>query len=323
MFDWNDLKAFLAVARGGSTLAAAKALGVNQTTVARRVEGLETALGLKLFERGQTGSRLTEAGRDLMAEAEKVEQASTAFGTRAASHQRGLQGSLRITCTEIVANSMLSPALAEFHQHHPEIQIDLILSDRMLDIEAGEADLAIRTGEQMPASDLLARKLIDYDFALYCSRDYAARRGVPPSLDELGDHDLIGGEGSGGNLPGMAWMFQRVGGKTPVVRSNTMTSLMHAVLAGLGVAPLPVIVADANPSLVRCSGVIAEVQAHSWIVVRREVKDLPRIRAFIDFLAPWVQRDAKVRTEHNRKVREAAGDGNVANGNPADLSPPA
>src|SRR5512141_2716795 len=99
MFDWNDLKAFLAVARGGSTLAAAKALGINQTTVARRIEALEAALGLKLFERGQAGSRLTEAGRDLMAEAEKVEQASAAFRSRASSHQRGLQGSLRITCT--------------------------------------------------------------------------------------------------------------------------------------------------------------------------------------------------------------------------------
>ena len=320
MFDWNDLKAFLAVARNGSTLAASKALRVNQTTVARRVEGLEVSLGLKLFERGQSGSRLTEAGRDLMAEAEKVEQASLAFSSRAASHQRGLEGSLRITCTEIVGNTMLAPALAEFHQLHPEIQIDLILSDRMLDIEAGEADLAVRTGEGMPVSDLLSRKLIDYDFALYCSRDYAARKGVPASLAVLGDHDLIGGEGSTGDLPGMAWMFQQAGGKPPVVRSNTMTSLMHAVTAGIGVAPLPSIVADANLDLVRCTGLIAEVQAHSWIIMRREGRDLPRIRAFVDFLVPYVQRDAKARLGNNRRLRQQAGDNDEG---PVDLSSPA
>ncbi|MET0272558.1 MAG: LysR family transcriptional regulator, partial [Phenylobacterium sp.] len=89
MFDWNDLKAFLAVARGGSTLGAAKALGINQTTVARRIESLEADLGLKLFERGQSGSRLTEAGRDLMGEAEKVEAAAGGFVNRASAHQRG------------------------------------------------------------------------------------------------------------------------------------------------------------------------------------------------------------------------------------------
>src|SRR4051812_9814260 len=104
MFDWNDLKAFLAVARGGSTLAAAKALGVNQTTAARRIETLEQAVSLKLFERGQTGSRLTEAGRDLLGEAERVERACEAFDNRAKAHQRGLTGSIRITCIEILAN---------------------------------------------------------------------------------------------------------------------------------------------------------------------------------------------------------------------------
>src|SRR5690606_22007553 len=141
MFDWNDLKAFLAVARGGSTLGAAKAMGVNQTTVARRIEALESALRLKLFERGQTGSRLTEAGRDLMAEAEKVEAAAQAFDSRAAAQQRGLAGNIRITATEIIANAAVTPALGEFRRLYPDIQVDLILTDRALDIERGEADV--------------------------------------------------------------------------------------------------------------------------------------------------------------------------------------
>src|SRR5205085_9006743 len=143
-----------------------KSLGVNQTTVARRVEALEAALALKLFERGQTGSRLTEAGRDLMAEAEKVERSARDFETRAQAHQRGMAGSLRITCIEMMANMTLTPAIAEFRRLYPEVQVDLVISDQQLDIEACEADLAIRSGTALPISNLVARKLVDYQFRL-------------------------------------------------------------------------------------------------------------------------------------------------------------
>lgn len=158
MFDWNDLKAFLAVARGGSTLAASKALAVNQTTVARRIESLEAALSLKLFERGQSGSRLTEAGRDLLAEGEKVERAALNFDSRAKAHQRGMAGSIRITCIEILANMAVTPAIGEFRRQHPEVQVDLMVTDQALDIEAGEADIAVRVVQTLPNSDIIAAR---------------------------------------------------------------------------------------------------------------------------------------------------------------------
>jgi DNA-binding transcriptional LysR family regulator len=304
MFDWNDLKAFLGVARGGSTLAAARALGVNQTTVARRVEGLEAALGLKLFERGQAGSRLTEAGRDLMAEAEKVEKAANAFHARATAHGRGLGGGIRLTCTEMLANASITPAIGKFRQLYPEVHIDLVVTDVALDIAAGEADLAIRSGRLLPPSDLVARKLADYQFALYCSREYAARNGVPATLADLKDHDLIGGEAPTGPLPVMDWMFAAAGGKGPTHTSNSTTNLFHAVRAGLGIAPLPCILADSQRRLVRCSEPIEDGRFSSWIVTRREIKDAPRIRAFIDFLVPYVQQEVRAREAANRLVRE-------------------
>jgi molybdate transport repressor ModE-like protein len=304
MFDWNDLKAFLAVARGGSTLAGAKALGVNQTTAARRIEAMEAALGLKLFERGQSGSRLTEAGRDLVAEAEKVERAAEAFVNRAHAHQRGLAGAIRVTATEILANTAITPAIGAFRKLYPEVQIDLVITDRPLDIEGGEADLAIRSGKALPASNLIARKLADHDFALYCSRDYAARRGLPRSLSDLKDHDLICGETEVGILPGVEWMFAHAGGKAPAHSSNSMSNLLHAVRAGLGIAPLSCALADADMALIRCSEKIEEATGSSWIVTRRELKDTPRIRAFIDFLVPHVQQDVKARLARNRQIRE-------------------
>jgi DNA-binding transcriptional LysR family regulator len=212
MFDWNDLKAFLAVARGGSTLAASKALGVNQTTVARRIESLEAALGFKLFERGQTGSRLTEAGSSLIAEAEAVEQAAIRFANQAAGQMRGVSGGLRLTTNELVANTMVIPALGEFRKLHPDVQVDLVVTDRALDLENGEADLAIRTSQSLAASDLVARKICDHDMALYCSRDYAARRGVPASTEDLRDHDLIDVTFEMGEMPAATWMMRHSGG---------------------------------------------------------------------------------------------------------------
>jgi DNA-binding transcriptional LysR family regulator len=323
MFDWNDLKAFLAVARGGSTLAAAKAMRVNQTTVARRLEALEAAIGLKLLERGQTGSRLTEAGRDLLAEAEKVERAALAFESRSVANQRGLAGSIRLTCIEILANMIVTPAIAEFRRKYPEVQIDLMITDQALDIEAGEADLAIRAGLELPSSDLVARKVVDYDFALYCDRDYAERRGAPATLAELADHDLIGGDAGLDQVPAMLWMFEHAGGKTPVTRSNSMSNLVHAVRAGLGIAPLPCAVADANPRFVPCSDRIESARVSSWIITRRELKDTPRVRALIDFLVPYIQQDLKTRLERGRLMREqsAANDGDP--NAPEAIRPPA
>ena len=323
MFDWNDLKAFLAVARGGSTLAASKALAVNQTTVARRVESLEAALALKLFERGQSGSRLTEAGRDLLAEGEKVERAAQTFETRAKAHQRGMAGSIRITCIEILANLAVTPAIGEFRKLHPEVQVDLMITDQPLNLEIGEADLAVRAVQALPNSDLIARKISDYEFALYCSREYAERMGTPSSSVELIDHDLIGGDAGLDQVPAMIWMFEQAGGKAPVTRSNSMSNLVHAVRAGLGVAPLPCVVADTDSRLVRCSNLIESAVSTSYILVRRELKDTPRVRALIDFLVPYMQADMKVRLEKGRQMRERDAANDPEAEDLSRLSPPA
>ena len=314
MFDWNDLKAFLAVARGGSTLAASKALAVNQTTVARRVESLEAALSLKLFERGQSGSRLTEAGRDLLAEGEKVERAAQNFDSRAKAHQRGMAGSIRITCIEILANLAVTPAIGEFRKLHPEVHVDLMITDQPLDLQVGEADLAVRAVQTLPNSDLVARKISDYEFALYCDRDYAERKGVPAGVEELVHHDLIGGDAGLDQVPAMRWMFEQAQGRAPVTRSNSMSNLVHAVRAGLGIAPLPCVIADADSRLVRCTETIPSAVSTSYILLRRELKDIPRVRALIDFLVPYMQADMKMRLERGRQLREhaAANDGETA-----------
>jgi DNA-binding transcriptional LysR family regulator len=308
LFDWNDLKAFLAVARGGSTLAAARALKINQTTVARRIEALEADVGLKLFERGQAGSRLTEAGQVLIGEAEAVERATEGFAHQAQALQRGASGSLRVTINEALANVFLAPALGEFRRLYPDIKVEMLVGDAFLDLSKGEADVAIRgTANLLPDSDLVSRKLSDIDWAVYCSRDYAIRHGTPTRPEEMNRHVLIGGEGAMTRMPAMVWMSAQAPEAEVHTRSNSLTNLAVAIRAGLGLAPLPKLVADQEPELVRCMD-IQDFPSAVFILIRPDMRDAPRVRAFIDFMSPHFAAMRRTLEEKGRANQAANAD---------------
>jgi DNA-binding transcriptional LysR family regulator len=174
-----------------------------------------------------------------------------------------------------------------------------------MDLENGEADLANRTSQSLAVSDLVARKICDHEMALYCSRDYANRRGAPGSPAELKDHDLIDVTTEMGEMPGATWMMRNAGGKQPITRSNSMASLVHAVKAGLGIGALPSTIGDIDHDLIRCSDAIEEARATSWIVTRRDLREAPRVRAFIDFMVPYLQQEIR-RIEERGRQRIAA-----------------
>jgi DNA-binding transcriptional LysR family regulator len=287
MFDWNDMRYFLAVARTGTALGASRYLGVNQTTVSRRIEALEAALGVRLFDRDQGGARLTETGAALLPSAEAAERAASALAEQAAAHARGMAGVVRVTANEAMANLVLAPGLAEFRRRYPDIRVDLVTSDRFLDLENGEADVAIRGSVQLPDSALMARKVASMPWALFCSRDYEQRHGRPCSGEELGRHVLIGGEGGMAEAPAMRWMFGMAPGARVDCRSNSVTNLLHCVKAGLGIAPLPRALAEREADLVRCMPETA-FDTTVWVMTTRQLRMVPRIRAFIDFMAPHI-----------------------------------
>lgn len=139
--------------------------------------------------------------------------------------------------------------------------------------------------------------------------------GVPAATADLASHDLIGGDAGLDQVPAMVWMFEQAGGKAPATRSNSMSNLVHAVNAGMGIAPLPCVVADTDTRFVRCTDIIPAARASAYVMVRRELKDIPRVRALIDALIPYMQTDMKVRLELGRRLREqdAANDGDVLN----------
>jgi molybdate transport repressor ModE-like protein len=288
MFDWNDVKALLAVARGGSTAAAARELGVNQTTVARRLEALEKDLGVRLVERHQAGASLTEAGRSLVGDAEAMERAALAMRQSVEAHQRGASGVVRVTLSEMMANAGLIPLLPEFRAAYPDVTLELAITDDQLDIEAGEADVAVRGAFELPDSSLVARKVSETEWALYCSKAYAARLGVPKTPDDLKDHVLIGGE-TDRNYPGLAAILQKAPGVAVTFKSNSATNMFASVRAGIAIGSMPCVLADLDSDLIQIFPPDPESLSFTWILTRPDLKDAPRVRAFIDFFAPRIQ----------------------------------
>lgn len=284
MFDWNDLRYFLAVAERGSTLAAGRALRVSQTTVARRIGALEEALKLPLFDRRQAGYSLTRAGGELLARARAVEAAANALGEAASGFARDLSGTVRLTTEEIFANTLLGPILRDLHDLHPGIVIDLDAAGEIRDLGGGEADIALRSTVSPQPAGIVGRRLCPDDWALYCSADYAARHGVPHHVDELRDHVLIGGGGGNVWRAYETWLHERGLEKSVAIHHGSSSGLLSAVRSGVGIAVLPCLVADDDPDLIR---VLPPQKGHGrvmWLVTHDRVRQEPRVRAVIDFL---------------------------------------
>jgi DNA-binding transcriptional LysR family regulator len=284
MFDWNDLRYFLAVARHGSTVAAAKALKTSQSTVQRRLTELERRIGRPLVQRHATGYRLTEFGEQLLPHAERVEHAVTALDQQRATIERGEVGVIRLTCPEpIMLRIMRSPLLDRFHARHPGLRVEFVMSDKYLDLARGDADIALRSGDTDDEA-LIGRKIADSIWAVYASPQYIAAHGKPGSIDELARHAMIGLDDSMAGHRAAQWLRDAVPGAEIVARSNSVLGLMSAAKSGIGCAPLPTALGDAEPDLVQVLGPIPAL-TRSWrILTHPDLRKTPRVSAFFDFV---------------------------------------
>ena len=281
MFDWNDLKYFLAVARHGSTIAAGKALGASQSTVQRRLVELETRIDRKLVTRTPDGYRLTDVGQDLLPYAERIEAMVRDLERHVtdAGHDNG--GVIRVTCPEPIVHRMM-PLIARFHASHPELRVEFVMSDRYLDLSKGEADVAFRSGDT--DDELVGRKIADSVWAVYASCGYIERHGKPDHVADLVRHALVCLDESMSNHRVVTWLKQVAPDARIAARNNSILGLIYAVKSGIGVGPLPTAVADAEPELVRVLGPIPEL-ARSWrLLAHPDLRRTPRVAAFFDFI---------------------------------------
>ena len=280
MFDWNDLKYFLAVARTGSTLAAARSLRVNQTTVARRIDALERGLGLALFVRLPNGYRLTEHGEATVALAEQVEQGARMLADTARGWSRAIAGTVRVTTTEILAIDVVAPLVSELRRQHPSLSIELIADDRRLDLSRGEVDVALRVGSCPEEPGIVRRRLATSVWALHCAKSYAARHGLPGTIADLGRHEIVGGTGGLAGL-GPLVALRKAAPDAPIgIHCNSVPNLIAAVRSGVAVGPLPCWAASGDDDLLRCP--IPELEARSdiWLLYHESLRESPHVRLF-------------------------------------------
>jgi DNA-binding transcriptional LysR family regulator len=288
MYEWGDLKVFIAVARAGSTLAAARQLGVNQTTVARRIAALETALGTRLFDRHQDGYRLCECGRQILAQAERVEVEAETLSRLVEQRKRDLSGVVRVTTPEIFANLLLTPWLVRFMDLHPEIQVEVVATDQRLDLARGEADIAVRAGAMPSDPGLVVRRLADYQWIMCCSRAYAEKYGVPSSGAELNEHFVIGSDGPLSKLAPHIWLAEAAPRAKRRSTCSSVANMIAAVKAGHGVGFIPNTVLMVEADLVECFQVPGAKYSF-YITMPEALKDQPRVRLFSDFLIAQAQ----------------------------------
>lgn len=280
MFDWDDLKFLLAVARTGSTTAAAKALGVNQSTVQRRVAELERQMGRALLLRRMSGYELTPLGRDLVPLAENVALAVEAFKQRARGTSRDGRELIRLTCPEPVLGR-LKPLIDHFHQRYPTFQVEFVTSDRYLDLLNGDADIAFRSGDTQEA--LVGWKVADSVWSVYASSAYIEEFGRPLDVSDLNRHTIVSLDESLSQHRLMLWLVEFAPHARRGSRSGSILGLVQAVKLGIGIAPLPRLLAE-EAGLVKVLGPIDELTKAWKLLTHPGLRHAPRISAFFDFV---------------------------------------
>lgn len=288
-FDWDDLKHLLAVARHGSTLAAGRALGVDQSTVQRRLVELERRIGQSLVQRQSTGYRLTEFGHEMLPFAEAVERAVQAFERQLHTLGTEAAGVIRLTCPEPIVNRIVQTGLLDrFHALHPVLRVQFVMSDKYIDLIEGEADVALRSGDT-DDDELVGRKIADSIWAVYASRSYIERHGQPAGIDELAQHALVGFDDTMAKHRIAQWLRTVAPDAQLAARSSSVLGLVYSVKAGIGVGPLPLSIGDAEPDLVRLLGPVAELSRIWRLLTTRELRRTPRVSAFFDFIVGEIE----------------------------------
>ncbi|MCW6512496.1 LysR family transcriptional regulator [Lichenifustis flavocetrariae] len=291
MLDWDDLRYFLAIARQGSLSEAAKQLHVAQSTVGRRLASLETSLGVRLLNRTPEGYLPTLAGGDVLRQAERVEAETLALERQVVGRDLRMAGHVRVTCAETIASNLVSPCLGTLHETQPDIMIDLIPNPKELSLSMREADISVRL-RQPDQHDLVVRRIGTLAFGLYASPGYLERHGECDYDAGCAGHRLITQLEGIQDATQTDWLAELA----PRARVGMQTSSHAAALAaakqGGGLASLVRFCADIEPGLVRLKTPPLPSLIPStgiWLVVHKDNRQTPRIRAALDHITKWVR----------------------------------
>jgi len=282
--NWEWYRTFLNVLETGSLSAAGRAMGLTQPTVGRHIDSLETALALKLFTRSFDGFAPTDAALELKPYAAGVAATAAALRRVASSHGSGVRGTVRLTASEVIGVEVLPPILAALRREHPQLIIELILSNTADDLLHREADIAVRMFK--PTQDaLLAKRVGGVEIGMYAHECYLALHGAPKSLDELAGHSMIGFDHENPFIRKLQAQFPAFARASMAFRADSDLAQLAAIRAGFGIGGCQVALAAKDKSLVRVLQPEFSLTLDTWIAMHEDLRESPRCAATFSALA--------------------------------------
>ncbi|MGX1787430.1 LysR family transcriptional regulator [Bosea sp. NPDC055332] len=280
---WDDFRLIKAIADAGGLTGAAAALGVNHSTVFRRLGQIEEQLGHALFERRKTGYVATSAGEEMTTLASRIDDDVTAFGRRLAGRDLAPSGDLRVTTTDTLYLHVLLPIFAAFRAAHPLIRLDVVMASQTLNLSRRDADVAIRASDS-PGETLVGRRLANLNWAVYARADAPATEAEAHEPKLLFRRDWVALGDPLGYVKAARYVRDHVPADRIALRSSAVLGLTEAVEQGIGIGPLPCFIADQRPGLVRLLPPDPDFSTGLWILTHPDIRHAPRVRAFMDFV---------------------------------------
>ncbi|WP_075216982.1 LysR family transcriptional regulator [Mongoliimonas terrestris] len=280
---WDLYRTFLSVVEEGSLSGAARALGVTQPTVSRHIDALEAFLGYDLFLRTQRGLLPTEAANDLRPHAERLAAAAAALVRAASGHGTAVHGTVRVSASDVVGVEILPPILADLRLRHPDLTVELVLTDAVEDLLRRDADVAVRMVDPTQTA-LVARRVGVLPLGLHAHRRYLERRGRPESLADLAGHDLIGFDRQTAAVRAIAARLGLPEATSFALKVDSNVAQLAAVRAGVGIGICQVGVARRDPDMVRLLAEAVSLDLPVHVVMHEDLRSSPRCRAVFDAL---------------------------------------
>ncbi|MEN8833355.1 LysR family transcriptional regulator [Pacificibacter sp.] len=298
--DWDKLRIFHAVADAGSLTHAGDTLHLSQSAVSRQIRSLEESLSTTLFHRHARGLILTEQGELLFDATRSMAKRLDAAAARIKDSKEEVFGELRVTTATGFGTLWLAPRLSKLYEKYPDLTIDLMLEERVLDLPMREADVAIRMKEPSQA-DLIRKRLMNIRMRLFATQKYLDEHGVPENLDDLGNHRLISQNPNSAQVSAGARLTQELNEHDlqSKLYVNNYFGVLQAVLNDLGIGMLPDYLTDSSDKLVRVLDDIESTEVPVFLAYPEELRHSKRIQVFRDFVTTEIN-------EYRRRHRDDA-----------------
>lgn len=288
--DWNDVSVFLALVRHRNLSETARFLGVNHTTVGRRIRALEDQLNQRLFERTRLGYLLTDAGHHLLRHAEGMEEHAHSIALEFTESNTAPGGIVRLATMEALGSLYLAPRMAQLYKDHPAVRIELVTASHWINLSKREADILISFPKPQ-GRRIDVTKIGEFALHLYATPGYLKAHGTPETIDDLKGHRLIDYIDELVQISAVRWLSDIIQEPPVDFRSTSLVAQYNAAATGLGIAMLPTFVAGRDKRLVRVLADRVVVKRDFWLTVHQDLLHLLRVRQVLAFLTKLIEND--------------------------------